>query len=123
MLENVPSAAFNAFNPLIENIKNYIESNLEFDIKITQIAKTFQYNEQYIGRLFKKKTQMSFSNYISKQRIERAKILLKETDDSVIDIAFKVGFNNVTYFNRIFKKYLNITPSEFRLQNTTKRII
>lgn len=92
-------------------------------LKIPQIAKTFQYNEQYIGRLFKKKTQMSFSNYISKQRIERAKILLKETDDSVIDIAFKVGFNNVTYFNRIFKKYLNTTPSEFRLQNTTKGII
>ncbi len=66
---------------------------------------------------------MSFSNYISKQRIERAKILLKETDDSVIDIAFKVGFNNVTYFNRIFKKYLNTTPSEFRLQSTTKGII
>ena len=114
LLEHVPSANLNRFNPLIENIKTYVEANLEYDITISQIAKTFQYNEQYLGRLFKEKTDMSFSNYVSKQRIERAKVLLKETNDSVINIALNVGFNNVTYFNRLFKKYLNMSPSEFR---------
>ena len=74
----------------------------------------FHYNEEYLGRLFKKETHMSFSDYVSKQRIERAKRLLIETNDSVVSIAVKVGFNNVTYFNRVFKKYLNMTPLEFR---------
>ncbi len=115
LLENIPSENLKNFNPLIENIKNYVEANLEYDMKISQIAKIFHYNEQYLGRLFKKETQMSFSNYISKQRIERAKLLLKETDASVINIALKVGFNNVTYFNRVFQKYLKKTPSEFRM--------
>ncbi len=115
LLENIPSDNLNNFNPRIENIKTYIETNLEYDIKISQVAKIFHYNEQYLGRLFKKEMHMSFSNYVSKQRIERAKLLLKETDDSVIDIAIKVGFNNVTYFNRVFKKHLKMTPSEFRM--------
>ena len=115
LLKSISLTHLNNFNPLIENIKNYIEANLEYNIKISQIAKTFQYNEQYLGRLFKKEVQMSFSNYISKRRIERAKLLLKETDDSIINIALEVGFNNVTYFNRIFKKYLKMTPSEFRM--------
>ncbi len=114
LLENIPSEHSNNFNPRIENIKNYIETNLEYDIKISQVAKIFHYNEQYLGRLFKKETQMSFNNYISKQRIERAKLLLKETDDSVMNIALKVGFNNVTYFNRVFQKHLKKTPMEFR---------
>jgi len=114
LLNSVPSVNFNNFNPLIENIKNYIEANLEYDINITQIAKTFKYNEQYLGRIFKKETQMSFCNYINIQRIERAKILLEKTDDSVINIAITVGFNNVTYFNRMFKRNLSMTPLEYR---------
>ena len=114
LLETIPSKNANNFNPLIENIKNYIETNLEYDMKISRVAKIFHYNEEYLGRLFKKETHMSFSDYVSKQRIERAKRLLIETNDSVVSIAVKVGFNNVTYFNRVFKKYLNMTPLEFR---------
>ena len=114
LLDNVPSVNLNSFNPLIENVKSYIEANLEYDINISQTAKIFQYNEQYLGRLFKNKTKMSFSNYVNRQRIERAKLLLQETEDSIINIALNVGFNNVTYFNRLFKKYSKMSPSEFR---------
>lgn len=121
LLANIPSENLNNFNPLVENMKSYIETNLEYNIKISQFAKMFHYNEQYLGRLFKKETQMSLISYISKQRIERAKILLKESDDSVINIALKTGFNSVTYFNRVFKKHLKMTPSDFRMQSMTKR--
>lgn len=121
LLENIVSKLPDSFNPLIENIKNYVEANLEYDIKIAEVAKAFKYNEQYLGRLFKKETGLSFCEYINKQRINRAKRLLKETEESVIDIASFAGFNNVTYFNRIFKRQLNITPLEFRAMSQSKK--
>ncbi|MBR1970649.1 MAG: helix-turn-helix domain-containing protein [Clostridia bacterium] len=114
ILKDVPMSYTKNFNPLMENIKNYIESNLEYDIKISQISKRFQYNEQYLGRLFKKEMKISFNQYINQQRIERAARLLAETNEPIIAIALSVGFSNVTYFNRLFKKRFNITPSEFR---------
>ena len=52
--------------------------------------------------------------YITNERIERAKKLLKNTAHSVIDISNEVGFNNVTYFNQIFKKQLSVTPKQYR---------
>lgn len=101
-------------NPVIDNIKNYIEDNLEFDIKISHIAKIFHYNEQYLGRYFKKETGKSFSDYINLRRLRKAQHLLENSDDTVIAIANKSGFNNVTYFNRIFKKIHGTTPTEYR---------
>jgi YesN/AraC family two-component response regulator len=56
----------------------------------------------------------TFVEYINIIRIKEAKILLKETDSKIIEIAYKVGFNNVTYFNLIFKKITGQTPFEFR---------
>ena len=104
-----------SINPLVENIKNYIHSNLEFDINISHIADFFHYNRLYLGRIFKKETGMSIKDYITSQRIETAKILLENTDNKIIHISSKSGFNNVTYFNRMFKSIIGMTPKEYRL--------
>ena len=112
LLENCSDKS--AKNPVVENIKNFIEENLEFDIKISHISKIFHYNEQYLGRLFKKTIGKSFRDYINLRRLERAKQIIQNTDDTIINIAGNVGFNNVTYFNRIFKKNYGLTPSEWR---------
>ena len=117
LLDNVPESNQEQFNPLIENIKNYIKANLEFDIKISQIAKTFHYNERYLGRLFKREMNMSFRDYITRQRLTQSKMLLKNTDNTVLYIANKLGFNNVTYFNRQFKKHFDMTPTQYRKLN------
>jgi len=103
------------FNPLIENLKTYIEANLEYNIDFSMLAKMFHYNEKYLGRLFKKEVGMSFSQYINSRRVERARELLQATDESITNIATKCGFNNVTYFNRVFKKYYGATPGEVRM--------
>jgi len=107
-------------NKLIENIKSYILANIEFDISISRIAKLFHYNETYLGRLFRKETGMSINDYINSRRMEIAKKLLTETDRTVINISASVGFNNVTYFNRIFKKSEGITPSGYRKKASGK---
>ena len=99
---------------VIDNIILYIKGSSQYDIKLSYIAECFHYNEQYLGRLFKKKTGKTYNEYLNSVRIDEAKHLLIKTKEPIIDIALKVGFNNVTYFNRIFKILTHFTPSEFR---------
>ena len=96
----------------MKNIDHYIEENLEFDIRLSDMAKLFHYNEQYFGRLFKRETGMSFSEYVNYKRVTLAASYLG--DDNITNIAFRVGFNSVTYFNRIFKRHFGMTPSEYQ---------
>ena len=102
------------FEPLMENIKKFIEENIECDISIADVARIFHYNEKYLGRLFKKKTDKTFSQYIIHRRLEIAKRHLISSRDTVLSISESVGFRNVTYFNRMFQKYSGMTPTEFR---------
>ena len=104
----------NDFDPRIENIKMYIQENLEYLTDLSILAKNFGYNKKYIGRLFKSKTGTTIDEYVNQRRIDVAQQLLSTTDDSIISISSKVGYNNVSYFNRIFKETLGITPSEYR---------
>lgn len=104
-------------NPLIENIKNFILSNLDSDITIPLIAELFHYNELYLGRLFKKETGQSITNYINSQRLNYACRLLTDSNLNVISIANRTGFNNVTYFNRLFKNTYSLSPSAYRNKN------
>jgi AraC-like DNA-binding protein/ligand-binding sensor protein len=99
---------------LVEQTKEYIEQFYYTDIKLSQISNLFFVNSQYLSRLFSKKMGITFVEYINIIRIKEAKILLKETDSKIIEIAYKVGFNNVTYFNLIFKRITGQTPFEFR---------
>ncbi|MBQ0148586.1 MAG: helix-turn-helix transcriptional regulator, partial [Flavobacteriaceae bacterium] len=65
---------------------------------------------------FKQATQMSFTEYLNRYRIDKACLLLLE-DISVSECSFRCGFNHVPYFNKTFKKYIHQTPSEFIKQN------
>lgn len=102
------------YSQVIQNLKTYIEENLECKIDLSVLAGVFHYNQKYLGRLFKQKTGQSFCEYINHRRLVRAKVLLKETNESVITISEKLGFNNVTYFNRLFKRYYNVSPTVYR---------
>ncbi len=99
---------------VIDNIILYIKGSSQYDIKLSYIAECFHYNEQYLGRLFKMKTGKTYNEYLNSVRIDEAKHLLTKTNEPIIDISLKVGFNNVTYFNRIFKKLVGVTPGEYR---------
>lgn len=101
-------------NPLIKNIKSYIESNLEFGMDIHILSTVFHYNCRYLGRLFKKETNMTLSSYITSLCLEKSKKLLAETNRSIIDISTELGFNNVTYFNKLFKAAYGTSPTAYR---------
>ena len=101
---------------LLENIKNYIDENILYDFSMAEMASIFNYNEKYLGRLFKSKTGQTVDEYRNIRKISIAKGLLKKSQLSIADVASQSGFNNVTYFNRIFKRVTGRTPQEYRTQ-------
>ncbi len=101
-------------NPLMENVKEYLLKNLEFEITLQDLANIFHYNPKYLGRLFKKEMGIPLHEYVSEKRLERAKELIENSSFSITQIAMKVGFSNITYFNRVFKNKYGRSPRSFR---------
>jgi len=99
---------------LIENIKSYIRENLYYDFSLKEAADFFGYNEKYLGRKFKEHTGLTVKEYTHRLRIDSAKEKLYSTDLKISEIAGMVGFNNVTYFNRIFMREVAVTPAQYR---------
>lgn len=102
------------FDPLVSNILGYIEETLSYDISVSHMASVFNYSEKYIGRLFRKSTGKTIKEYFNEKRLIRSGELLRTTDLAVTEVSAKVGFNNVTYFNRLFRRYYGMTPTEYR---------
>ncbi|MBQ6823088.1 MAG: helix-turn-helix domain-containing protein [Clostridia bacterium] len=101
-------------DPLVENLKSYLDGNLTYGAELSHMARLFHYNEKYLGRLFKQKTGETVGEYVNRRRLEVAKKLLRSSDAPVIEVAAQVGFNNVTYFNRLFKRQYGRTPTAYR---------
>lgn len=93
---------------------NYILANYYKDISIEHIANKYGINPKYLGRLFKTQTGQSFNCYLNNIRIHHATQLLAGTKAQIIEVALECGYNNVTYFNRVFKNSKGVTPSEYR---------
>ena len=102
------------FEPLIENIKNYIRENAAYELSVPELAVAFNYTEKYLGRLFKAKTGLSIKEFSNKLKVNQAKKLLLETDTSIESVALQTGFNSVTYFDRVFRKVTGLSPNTYR---------
>ena len=72
-------------------------------------------NTAYINRLFKNKTGKSIGDYINYYRIDKAKVLLKDSDLTIEELALSLGFSNKKYFYVLFKKITAMTPNEYRI--------
>ncbi|MEM1485896.1 response regulator [Oscillospiraceae bacterium PP1C4] len=84
------------------------------DISLQMIADNVSVNPSYLSRVFKKETNLNVTDYINRMRIQEAIVLLQKNEEAIYLIACKVGYNNVEYFNRMFKKYTEKSPSEYR---------
>ncbi len=99
---------------IIRRVYYYMEKNYGKDLKLETIAKTFNYNSAYLGKLFRKEMGETFNNALDKIRIDNAKRLLQETDLKVYQVSEMVGYGNIDYFYMKFKKYVGISPKEYR---------
>ncbi len=99
---------------ITENIKIYLQQNLSKDITQDFIASLFYLNRSYLSHVFKERTGQKFIDYLNSLRIEKAKELLTTTNQKLYTIAKAVGYDNVKYFFRVFKKYTGMTPENYR---------
>ena len=99
---------------VLEDIIYYINNNYQKNVKLETIAPLFGYNSAYLGKIFTKSTGENFNSYIDHRRIDQSKRLLLENKLKVYEIAERVGYKNVDYFHKKFKKYVGISPAEFR---------
>ena len=92
----------------------YIRSNLARPLEVTELAKLSCVSKEHFTRKFTEQIGESPMQYILNKRIQRAQILLMINTNHIKDVAYAVGFNDVSYFNRIFKKNVGCTPKEYR---------
>ena len=99
---------------LVEKAMNYIDSHLSDSITLQGIAEYVHMSPSYLSQLFKTLNGFSVWEYIIAKRIEKAKKLLLESEERILDISLKCGFNTITNFNRAFKREVGISPKEYR---------
>ncbi|MGD0031214.1 response regulator [Paenibacillus illinoisensis] len=98
----------------IEFMIEYAHENFYKDITLEVLANQLYISKNYLNQLFKRETGDTFTNYIIRVRIEKAKALIMEGKYLIYEIAEMVGYQNVPYFSSIFKKYCGCSPSEYQ---------
>jgi AraC-like DNA-binding protein len=104
----------NAEPPMITRAKDFIGKNQGEALSLGQVARAVNTSTFYFCKMFKKATGLNFTDYVSRTRIEKAKNLLLNPNLRVSEIAFEVGFQSLTHFNRVFKKIVGESPTDYR---------
>jgi len=104
----------NSEPPVIAKAREFITQNHEEDISLGQVAKAVNTSTFHFCKLFKKSTGLHFTEYVSRVRTEKAKNLLLNPNLRISEIAYQVGFQSLTHFNRVFKKIMGQSPTDFR---------
>ena len=106
----------NSEPPVITRAKQFIHEHQTEHLRLGQVAKAVNTSTYYFCKLFKKETGLNFTDYLCRIRIEKARNLLLNPNLRVSEIAFEVGFQSLTHFNRVFKNTLGHSPTEYRSQ-------
>ena len=101
-------------NNYCELAKKYLEENYMRDMNITDVADQLDISYSYLCKIFRSKTGVTLTDYLNNVRIEKSKVFLATTFLTLNEIAEKVGYNNVQSYQRFFKKYVSITPGDYR---------
>lgn len=100
--------------PQITRARHVIEARYQEDLSLAAVAREVGMSAFYFCKKFKQATSMNFTHYVSRVRVEKAKSLLLNLNYRVSEVAFEVGFQSLTHFNRIFKSIAGQSPTEFR---------
>jgi len=92
----------------------YINTHINEEITINELTKHFFYNKTYLMKKFKKETGNTISEYINKKRILESINELINTDDKILKIALKNGFNSAEYYSEMFLRYIGCSPTTFK---------
>lgn len=101
-------------NELTGNVCKYVLKNMEQEITLSDIAESLFMNKTYLSDVFKQKTGITIGEFITKVKIERSKLLLRQNKLKNYEIAYGLGYKDVDYFSKLFKKAEGISPSQYR---------
>lgn len=102
------------YSPIIKEAIHFINLNLNKNLTLKAISSNIAVSSQYLSTLFKQEVGQSLTEFIAKNRMEQAIYFLKESDLSISEIATEVGYSDLNYFSKVFKKHYGVTPSTYR---------
>ena len=101
---------------MVDNLDSYIRENIHDEISNTELGAVFGYHPFYISRMLKSKKGITLHQYVIGYRMKCALSMLRSSDLSIQEIADKTGFTDASYFTKIFKAQMGMTPKEYRNQ-------
>ena len=104
-------------NFVINRILKHLHLNIESQISLKKLAHEVNLSEGYISDCFKKHMGITIMKYAKKIRIDRAKVLLVTTNNSILEISLTLGFHDQSHFHKVFKSFTGLSPSEYRNKN------
>lgn len=112
--DSLKEQILNSSNPTINAIIEFIDDNLEKELSVEMLSTSFGLTPNYLSALFKKETEEGIVEHITRLRMEKACDMLKNTDYKVQYICAAVGINDYFYFSKLFKRYMQMTPTGYR---------
>lgn len=99
---------------IVQRACEYVLNHIEEDITLSSISENLNISKNYFCSIFKQQTGENFLEYVTRAKMERAKILLKKHDYRVYEVSEALGYKETAYFSRLFKKHFNCTPAEYK---------
>jgi AraC-like DNA-binding protein/ligand-binding sensor protein len=106
---------------VVTRAKEFIGRNQDSALCLASVAKAVNTSTFYFCKLFKRATGLTFTDYLARVRVEKAKALLLDRNRRVSEIAYEVGFQSLTHFNRVFRKLTGHSPSDYRHLSTSNK--
>ncbi len=103
--------------------KQFINANLEDKVSLEEVSHYVGVSTFYFCKMFKQSTGMTLTEYVNRRRVERAKQKLLNPQNRVTEVAFEVGYQSLSQFNRSFLRYVGVSPSRFRERQSAERSI
>ncbi|MBR5587215.1 MAG: helix-turn-helix domain-containing protein [Clostridia bacterium] len=104
----------NTSGEAVEHVLAYIDENYK-DGSLSYISETLHYDFSWLSREIKMRTGKTYTDLVQEKRLSEACFLLRNTDMNVSDIAVRVGYNNISYFHRLFARYFGMSPHKYRM--------
>lgn len=112
-----------AESPLIRRARAYILANQADPIDLDKVAQAMHVSTFYFCKMFKKATGLTFTDYLSRVRVEKAKTLLLNPHLRISEVAYDVGFQSLTHFNRMFRKIVGESPTAYRESKSVRQLL